>query len=118
MPDSGSARCDFPGGDARELYRSVQKLYALPPETRVFVCHDYCPGGREARCQTTIAEQRASNTHLRDGIDETAYVKLRTDRDANARRAEPPDPVRAGQHPRWSPAAGGGRGQSVSCACR
>jgi glyoxylase-like metal-dependent hydrolase (beta-lactamase superfamily II) len=82
MPDSGSARCDFPGGDARELYRSVQKLYALPPETRVFVCHDYCPGGREARCQTTIAEQRASNTHLRDGVDETAYVKLRTDRDA------------------------------------
>jgi len=82
MPDSGSARCDFPGGDATQLYRSVQKLYALPPATRVFVCHDYSPGGREARCQTTIAEQRASNTHIRDGVEEAAYVKLRTDRDA------------------------------------
>jgi glyoxylase-like metal-dependent hydrolase (beta-lactamase superfamily II) len=82
MPDSGSARCDFPGGDARTLYRSIQKLYSLPPETRVFVGHDYCPGGREARCETTIAEQRASNTHLRDGVDEATYVKLRTDRDA------------------------------------
>jgi glyoxylase-like metal-dependent hydrolase (beta-lactamase superfamily II) len=82
MPDSGSARCDFPGGDAAQLYRSVQKLYALPAATRVFVCHDYSPGGREARCETTIAEQRASNTHVRDGIDEQAYVKMRTERDA------------------------------------
>lgn len=82
MPDSGSARCDFPGGDATQLYRSVQKLYALPPATRVFVCHDYCPGGREAKCETTIAEQRASNTHIRDGVEQAAYVKLRTDRDA------------------------------------
>jgi glyoxylase-like metal-dependent hydrolase (beta-lactamase superfamily II) len=83
LPDSGSARCDFPGGDARQLYQSVtQRLYTLPPATRVFVCHDYCPGGREARCETTIGEQRHSNVHLRDGVDEDAYVRMRTARDA------------------------------------
>ena len=82
MPDSGSARCDFPGGDARALYQSVHRLYALPAETRVFVCHDYSPGGREARCETTIAEQKASNIHLRDGVGEDEYVAMRTARDA------------------------------------
>jgi glyoxylase-like metal-dependent hydrolase (beta-lactamase superfamily II) len=84
MPDSGSARCDFPGGEARQLYRSVvERLYALPPSTRVFVCHDYRPGGREAQCQTTVAEQRRGNTHLRDDVDETAFVRMRTERDAS-----------------------------------
>jgi glyoxylase-like metal-dependent hydrolase (beta-lactamase superfamily II) len=83
MPDSGSARCDFPGGDARELYRSVVgRLYTLPPGTRVFVCHDYCPGGRAALCETTVDEQRRSNTHIREGIDEEAFVAMRTGRDA------------------------------------
>jgi glyoxylase-like metal-dependent hydrolase (beta-lactamase superfamily II) len=82
MPDSGSARCDFPGGDAAELYRTVQRLYALPPETRVFVCHDYCPGGREPRCETTVREQRAGNIHLRDGVSEQSYVEMRRERDA------------------------------------
>ena len=82
MPDSGTARCDFPGGNAAQLYRSVRHLYELPVTTRVFVCHDYSPGGREARCETTIAEQRASNAHLRDGITEEAYVRMRTSRDA------------------------------------
>jgi glyoxylase-like metal-dependent hydrolase (beta-lactamase superfamily II) len=82
MPDSGTARCDFPGGNAAQLYRSVQRLYELPATTRVFVCHDYSPGGREARCETTIAEQRASNVHLRDGTPEEAYVQMRTLRDA------------------------------------
>jgi len=83
MPDSGSARCDFPGGDAAQLYRSVvDRLFALPPSTRVFVCHDYRPGGREARCETTIAEQRRANVHLRDEVDEAAFVRLRTERDA------------------------------------
>jgi glyoxylase-like metal-dependent hydrolase (beta-lactamase superfamily II) len=82
MPDSGTARCDFPGGDAAQLYRSVRQLYELPPTTRVFVCHDYSPGGRAPRCETTIAEQRASNTHLRDGVTEDAYVRMRTTRDA------------------------------------
>jgi glyoxylase-like metal-dependent hydrolase (beta-lactamase superfamily II) len=82
MPDGGSARCDFPGGDAAELYASVQRLFALPPDTRVFVCHDYCPGGREPRCQTTVAEQRGNNMHLRDGVSETEFVAMRQARDA------------------------------------
>jgi glyoxylase-like metal-dependent hydrolase (beta-lactamase superfamily II) len=82
MPDSGSARCDFPGGDAAALYRSVQRLYALPEDTRAFVCHDYSPGGREARCETTVREQRASNIHIRDGVSEQEYVELRRKRDA------------------------------------
>ncbi len=82
MPDGGSARCDFPGGDAAELYRSIQRLYALPPETRVFVCHDYAPGGREVRCQSTIAEQRASNIHVREGTPEQEFVAMRRARDA------------------------------------
>jgi glyoxylase-like metal-dependent hydrolase (beta-lactamase superfamily II) len=82
MPDSGTARCDFPGGEAALLYRSVRQLYELPPTTRVFVCHDYSPGGRDPRCETTIAEQRASNIHLRDGVTEEAYRQMRSTRDA------------------------------------
>lgn len=82
MPDGGTARCDFPGGDAARLYSSIRRLYELPPETRVFVCHDYGPGGRERRCETTIAAQRAGNIHLRDGVTETDFVALRTARDA------------------------------------
>ena len=82
MPDGGSARCDFPGGDAAELYRSVQRLFSLPSGTRVFVCHDYSPGGRAAACETTIDEQRRANIHIRDGVDEAAFVKMRTERDA------------------------------------
>ena len=82
MPDGGTARCDFPGGDARMLYASIQRLYALPPDTRVFVCHDYAPGGREHRCETTIAAQRAGNIHVRDGISEGEFFALRTARDA------------------------------------
>ena len=82
MPDGGSARCDFPGGDAAELFRSIQRLYALPPATRVFVCHDYAPGGRELRFETTIAEQRASNIHVRDGVTEQEFVAMRRARDA------------------------------------
>ncbi|MET0581218.1 MAG: MBL fold metallo-hydrolase, partial [Pseudoxanthomonas sp.] len=82
MPDYGTARADFPGGDARALYRSIQKLLALADETRVFVCHDYGPGGREVACETTIGEQRCSNIHVRDGVDENAFVTLRTARDA------------------------------------
>jgi len=82
MPDGGSARCDFPGGDAAELFRSIHRLYALPPATRVFVCHDYAPGGRELRFETTIAEQRASNIHVRDGVTEQEFVAMRRARDA------------------------------------
>lgn len=82
MPDSGSARCDFPGGNASELYRSVQRLFSLPAGTRVFVCHDYSPGGRAPVCETTIDEQRRANTHIRDGVDEATFVRMRTERDA------------------------------------
>ncbi|ANX04970.1 MBL fold metallo-hydrolase [Immundisolibacter cernigliae] len=82
MPDVGSARCDFPGGDAATLYHSVQRLYALGGPMRMFVCHDYPPTDRQAQCQTTVAAQRAGNIHLRDGIDLDAFVALRTARDA------------------------------------
>lgn len=81
MPDSGTARCDFPGGDAATLYRSIRRLLALPGETRMFICHDYRPGGRPAAWETTVAEQRAHNIHVHDGIDEAAFVALRTARD-------------------------------------
>lgn len=81
MPDGGTARCDFPGGSASTLYRSIQRLYELPNETRVFVLHDYPPAGREHRCETTIGEQRRSNIHVRDGVSEAEFVKLRTERD-------------------------------------
>ena len=82
MPDGGSARCDFPGGDAAELYRSVQNLYALPGATRVFVCHDYAPGGRAPSCESTIEAQRTSNVHLKADTSESDYVALRRARDA------------------------------------
>jgi glyoxylase-like metal-dependent hydrolase (beta-lactamase superfamily II) len=82
MPDGGSARCDFPGGDAAQLYRSVQRLYALPEATRVFVCHDYSPGGREVRCETTIGEQRSANIHVRAEKPEAEFVAMRHARDA------------------------------------
>ncbi|WP_334079012.1 MBL fold metallo-hydrolase [Microbulbifer sp. M83] len=83
MPDVGSARCDFPGGDACKLYQSVKNLLELPEETRMFMCHDYPPEGkREHQCETTVGEQRRSNIHLRDGINEDEFVKMRTERDA------------------------------------
>lgn len=83
MPDAGTARCDFPGGDAATLYRSIRRLYdGLPDDTRMFVCHDYGPGGREVACETTIGEQRRSNIHVHDGVDENAFVTLRKARDA------------------------------------
>ena len=82
MPDVGTARCDFPGGDARQLYASMRKLLAFPGDTRLYVCHDYPPEGREAKCLTSVAEQRASNIHVHDGVDESAFVQMRTTRDA------------------------------------
>ncbi|GGU48369.1 MBL fold metallo-hydrolase [Pseudomonas laurentiana] len=82
MPDYGTARCDFPGADARTLYRSINRILALPDHTRLFMCHDYLPGGRELRYMTTVAEQRASNIHVREGIDEDAFVAMREARDA------------------------------------
>ncbi|MFC6339890.1 MBL fold metallo-hydrolase [Pseudomonas sp. CCM 7891] len=82
MPDVGTARCDFPGGDAHQLYASMRKLLAFPAETRLYVCHDYPPVGRTAKCLTTVAQQRADNIHVHDGVDEAAFVAMRTQRDA------------------------------------
>jgi glyoxylase-like metal-dependent hydrolase (beta-lactamase superfamily II) len=82
MPDVGTARADFPGGDAHQLYRSIRRLLDLPPDTRVFVCHDYPPNGRAPAWETSVAEQREKNIHVRDGIAEEAFVQMRTARDA------------------------------------
>lgn len=82
MPDGGTARADFPGGDARVLYRSIKRVLELPPETRLFMCHDYAPGGRDIKWETTVAEERAHNIHVRDGITEDEFVAMRTARDA------------------------------------
>lgn len=84
MPDYGTARCDFPGGDARTLYRSIQKLFALPANTRLFMCHDYKASGRTQHLyQSTLAEQRAHNVHVHEGISEEAFVAMRNARDAS-----------------------------------
>jgi len=83
MPDFGTARCDFPGGDARTLYRSIRRIFELAPETRLFMCHDYkAPGRDEYAWETTVAEERANNIHVRDGLDEEAFVQMRESRDA------------------------------------
>ncbi|CUJ17923.1 MBL fold metallo-hydrolase [Achromobacter xylosoxidans] len=82
MPDVGTARCDFPGGDAHQLYRSIRRLLDLPGDTRLYMCHDYPPAGREAAWQSTVAEQRRANIHVRDGIGEDDFVAMRTRRDA------------------------------------
>ncbi len=82
MPDYGTARADFPGADARTLYRTIRKILAWPAGTRLFTGHDYMPGGRPPAWESTVAAQRAHNVHVHDGVDEDAFVKLRTERDA------------------------------------
>lgn len=82
MPDYGTARCDFPGGSADQLFDSIQRIYALPDSTRLFMCHDYQPGGRDLRFVTTVAEQKQSNVQLRQGTTKQEFLKLRTARDA------------------------------------
>ena len=82
MPDVGTARCDFPGGDAKALYASTRKLLSLPAETRLFMCHDYPPTDRAVAFETTVAEQRAKNIHVHDGVGENEFVAMRTKRDA------------------------------------
>ena len=82
MPDVGTARCDFPGGDAKTLYASTRKILGLPPQTRLFMCHDYPPNGRPIAFETTVAEQRAKNIHVHDGISQEQFVQMRTQRDA------------------------------------
>jgi glyoxylase-like metal-dependent hydrolase (beta-lactamase superfamily II) len=82
MPDYGTARCDFPGGDASALYRSIQRILNLAPQTRLYLCHDYQPGGRPLLFETTVVEQREQNIHVHDGIDEASFIAMRTARDA------------------------------------
>jgi glyoxylase-like metal-dependent hydrolase (beta-lactamase superfamily II) len=82
MPDGGSARCDFPGGDAGDLYDSIQKVLSLPDETRLFMCHDYGPNGRAIQWETTVAEQKANNIHVGGGKTREDFIKFRTTRDA------------------------------------
>ncbi len=82
MPDVGTARTDFPGGDAHQLYRSIRRLLELPPETAIYVCHDYPPATRSTAWQTTVADQRARNIHVRDGVTEDEFVSMRRKRDA------------------------------------
>lgn len=83
MPDYGTARCDFPGGDPRRLYHSIQRIFTLPPETRLFMCHDYkAPGRDDYRWETSVAEERARNVHIHDGVSEDDFVALRQSRDA------------------------------------
>ncbi|MFE8071981.1 MBL fold metallo-hydrolase [Marinobacteraceae bacterium S3BR75-40.1] len=82
MPDYGTARCDFPGGDARALFRSIQKVLALPADTRLYLCHDYLPEEREQyNCMTTVGEQLKANIHVHEGVSETDFVRMRTERD-------------------------------------
>jgi glyoxylase-like metal-dependent hydrolase (beta-lactamase superfamily II) len=82
MPDVGTARCDFPGGNANQMFASIQKLLAFPTGVNLYVCHDYPPEGREPSCVTTVGEQRRSNIHVRDGVDESEFVAMRNQRDA------------------------------------
>ena len=82
MPDLGSARCDFPGGNAGQLFDSIQKLYALPDDTRLYMCHDYPPQGRQLRAAVTVAEQKAKNVHLKEGTARDDFIAMREKRDA------------------------------------
>jgi glyoxylase-like metal-dependent hydrolase (beta-lactamase superfamily II) len=81
MPDGGSARADFPGGDARTLYRSIQRVLSLPDATRLFICHDYGPDGRDIKYETTVADERAHNIHVKDGVTEDEFAAMREARD-------------------------------------
>ncbi|TFB38093.1 MBL fold metallo-hydrolase [Pseudomonas sp. F01002] len=82
MPDVGTARCDFPGGNANQMFASIRKLLAFPTGVRLYVCHDYPPADREPQCMSTVGEQCKNNIHIHDGIDEAAFVTMRTQRDA------------------------------------
>jgi glyoxylase-like metal-dependent hydrolase (beta-lactamase superfamily II) len=81
MPDSGTARADFPGGDAKTLYQSIQKILSLPGDTRLFMCHDYCPNGRNVEYETTVTDQLANNIHINASVDENAFIQRREARD-------------------------------------
>ncbi len=82
MPDVGTARADFPGGDAHQLYRSIQKILSLPPDTKLFMCHDYPPAGRSPQWESRVSEEKLHNIHVKEGVTEDAFVAMRTKRDA------------------------------------
>jgi len=103
-PEYGTARCDFPGGDARRLFRSIQQIFALGNATRLFLCHDYPPEGRPPRPMVSVAEQRAANVHVRDGTSEDEFVEMRQRRDRSLAMPELILPsiqvnIRAGRFP-------------------
>jgi glyoxylase-like metal-dependent hydrolase (beta-lactamase superfamily II) len=99
-PDGGSARCDFPGGSSKKLYASIQRIYSLPAETRIFLCHDYPPATRQATAETSIAAERAGNTHVKAGVTEADFMAMRRCARCEA-RATATDPAGGpGQHPR------------------
>ena len=105
MPDGGSARVDFPGGDAGQLYDSIQKVLSLPDDMRLFICHDYGPGGREIQWETTVGEQRNNNIHVGGNADRNAFIKMRTERDATLKMPQLIIPslqvnMRAGEMPK------------------
>lgn len=81
MPDQGTARADFPGGDAKQLYKSIKALLSLPPQMRLFMCHDYAPNGREIKFETTIGDELANNIHVKETITENEFIKMRSERD-------------------------------------
>jgi glyoxylase-like metal-dependent hydrolase (beta-lactamase superfamily II) len=108
MPDGGSARADFPGGDAGTLYDSIQKVLALPDDMRLFMCHDYGPNGRDIQWETTVGEEKAHNIHVGGGKTKEEFVKFRTERDATAGHAAAHHAVAAGQHARRRRAEGQG----------
>ncbi len=104
MPDGGTARADFPGGDANQLYNSIKKILSLPEDTRIFVCHDYMPKGREAKWETTVGEQKQNNIHINDTVDKDDFVKMRQERDLNLKTPKLMIPsiqvnIRAGEMP-------------------
>ena len=104
MPDGGTPRADFPGGDATQLYNSIKKILSLPENTRIFVCHDYMPKGREAKWETTVGEQKQNNIHINDAIGKDEFVKMRKERDSSLRTPKLMIPsiqvnIRAGKMP-------------------
>ena len=104
MPDGGTARADFPGGDANQLYNSIKKILSLPEETRIFVCHDYMPEGREAKWETTVGEQKRNNIHINDTVAKDVFVQMRKERDSSLKTPKLMIPsiqvnIRAGEMP-------------------
>ena len=104
MPDGGTARADFPGGDANQLYNSIKKILSLPENTRIFVCHDYMPKGREAKWETTVGEQKQNNIHINDRVGKDEFVKMRQERDSSLKTPKLMIPsiqvnIRAGKMP-------------------